>query len=171
VSFSHLQLLRVAETTALWTIECDRAGAAQTVLEWRDSGLNVRALRGVKMRTVPTLFDEFAAALQFPSYFGENWPAFDECLADMDWLPLASGTVLLVLDAERTLSDDDSDLPTLVRVLASASRTYAMPIERGEWWDRPAVPFHVVLQSDVGAMGTVRTRWEAAGAQLVAFLP
>lgn len=121
------------------------------------------------MRTVSSLFDEFAAALQFPSYFGENWAAFDECLADMDWLPLAVGTVLLVLDAERTLGDDDNDLPTLVRVLASASRSYATPIERGEWWDRPAVPFHVVLQSDIGRVGTVRTRWAGAGARLVAF--
>ena len=121
------------------------------------------------MRTLPGLFDECAAALQFPNYFGENWPAFDECLSDMDSLPLAGGTVLLVLDAEQTLADDAGDLPALVRVLAGASLAYATPIERGEWWDRPAVPFHVVLQSDYGGMGTARSRWAEAGAGLASF--
>ena len=48
--------------------------------------LTVRTVRGRKIRTVGRLFDEMAAALQFPYYFGENWPAFDECLADIDWL-------------------------------------------------------------------------------------
>lgn len=39
------------------------------------------------MRTVAQLNDEFSAALQFSAYFGENWPAFNECLKDLDWLP------------------------------------------------------------------------------------
>jgi hypothetical protein len=169
VSLSPLPLLRVAETTNLWTLECARGPASEAVIGWRDAGLNVRTLRGRKMRTVPSLFDEWAAALQFPSYFGENWAAFDECVSDMDWLPLAGGTVLLVLDAEQTLADDAEDLPTLVRVLASASQAYARPIEGGEWWDRPAVPFHVVLQSLDGRVETARSRWSEAGATLVSF--
>jgi Barstar (barnase inhibitor) len=57
------------------------------------------------MRTVERLFDEMAAALQFPYYFGENWPAFAECLADMEWLPLAVGIVVLIYDTTEVLSD------------------------------------------------------------------
>ena len=135
VSLSPLPLLRVAETTDLWTLECDRSRAAEALIGWRDSGLNVRTLRGSKMRTSPGLFDECAAALQFPNYFGENWAAFDECLSDMDWLPLAGGTVLLVLDAGQTLADVE-DLSTLIRAIGRASLAYATPIEQGEWWDR-----------------------------------
>ena len=36
------------------------------------SELAVRVVRGHKMRRLPDLYDEFAAALQFPNYFGEN---------------------------------------------------------------------------------------------------
>jgi hypothetical protein len=43
-----------------------------------DAGLTVRMTRGRKMRTVDGLFDEMAAALQFPCYFGANWDAFSE---------------------------------------------------------------------------------------------
>lgn len=54
---------------------------------WADTGLTVRTVRGSKMLTEDQLFTEVSAALQFPYYFGENWPAFDECLADLEWLP------------------------------------------------------------------------------------
>jgi hypothetical protein len=49
------------------------------------------------------MFDEMAAALQFPSYFGENWPAFDECLSDMYWLQADLGIVILLLEPDRVL--------------------------------------------------------------------
>src|ERR1051326_1670912 len=47
----------------------------------------MRRIRGHKAKTTAALFDEMAAALQFPSYFGENWNALDECLNDLEWLP------------------------------------------------------------------------------------
>ncbi len=169
MSLSPLPLLRVADAADLWTVTCDRASAAEAELGWRDSGLEVRALRGTKMQTVQGLFDEFSAALQFPSYFGENWPAFDECLSDMDWLPLAHGLVLLIFDADLVLAGDPDELATLVRTLANASVTYSTPVERGEWWDRPAVPFHAVLQSAPGKGDKTQSRWKAAGAALLAF--
>jgi len=51
--------------------------------------------------------------------------------ADMDWLPLAGGLGLLVLDADFVLAEDPDELPTLIRTLADASVTYSTPIERG----------------------------------------
>ena len=67
-----------------------------------------RVVRGAKCKHGPGLFDEFAAAWQFPPYFGENWDAFDECLADLEWLP-ASAYVLFVTDAVEILDDESAE--------------------------------------------------------------
>ncbi len=122
------------------------------------------------MRTVEGMFDEMAAALQFPYYFGENWPAFDECLADMDWLPMNVGIVILVYDALEVLTDAaETELAVLVRSVGAAHSSYSEPIELGEWWDRPAVPFHVVLHStNPKDSHALRARWQKAGAMIPA---
>ncbi|MDQ1742084.1 MAG: hypothetical protein QOE23_423 [Pseudonocardiales bacterium] len=160
-------LFEVRESTALRMSEVDADGSAAAVWAWREAGLTVRTVRGRKMRDLNGLFDEMAAALQFPDYFGENWPAFDECLADMEWLPMNVGIVIVVLNPGEVLVDaPDVELNVLVRMISHAAETYAQPIESGEWWDRPAVPFHVVLHAEPTEAAAVRERWQAAGAQL-----
>src|SRR5262249_21777152 len=54
----------------------------------------VRVVRGRKAQRAPALFDELAAALQLPLYFGGNWSALQDCLRD-----LTAPLVLLVSDA------------------------------------------------------------------------
>jgi hypothetical protein len=155
----------------LLLLAADAKAAAEAIWGWREAALTVRAVRGRKMRTVQGAFDEVAAALQFPYYFGENWAAFDECLADMDWLPMDVGIVMVVSDPGEVLADaDDAELGVFVRAIVHAGGTYAQPIESGEWWDRPAVPFHVVLQSSQADAAAVCARWQAAGAVISEFV-
>jgi RNAse (barnase) inhibitor barstar len=45
-----------------------------------------RLVDGASMGDRDGLFDEFAAALEFPSWFGRNWDAFLDCLRDLSWL-------------------------------------------------------------------------------------
>jgi hypothetical protein len=150
-------------------LEADASTGAEMSGGWRDAALTVRTVRGRKMRTVEGVFDEMAAALQFPYYFGENWDAFDECLSDMDWMPMDAGVVVVVSEPGEVLVDaGGAELGVLVRTIVRAGSVYSRPIETGEWWDRPAVPFHVVLQSSPFHAAAVRARWRAAGAVIPA---
>jgi Barstar (barnase inhibitor) len=104
-----------------------------------------RLLRGRKMRTADRLFDEFAAALQFPPYFGENWDALDECLADLEWLA-ADAYVLVILDATQVLEDKPEDRRLLAETLERVAREWGRPGNQA----RPAKVFRVVVQCAPG---------------------
>lgn len=146
------------------TVVTDVTDVETEALGWADAALVVRAVRGRKARTLEGLFDEFAAAFQFPYHFGENWAAFRDCMSDLDWLPFEPGVVVLVYDADEVLVDaHPAELPTFVRTLATAAEEFAEPVNEGEWWDRAPVPFHVVLQ---GHDEDDFDRWRTAGATL-----
>ena len=162
------QLLATVDPSApLFIFIAEPQVAAEASWGWRESDLTVRNVRGRKMRSVNALFDELAAALQFPYYFGENWPALDECLSDMDWLSPRSGITIVIFDAIDVLSSEDPvELETFVRLIGRAASTYSRPIDSGEWWDRPPIPFHIVLQATPEESTAVQSRWRAGGAEL-----
>ena len=88
------------------------------------------------MRTEDALFNEVAAALQFPYYFGENWDALDECIADLEWLPPGGGYVLYVMSADEVLLDErEWSIKVFVKVLTNAIVEWAKEVALGEWWD------------------------------------
>jgi hypothetical protein len=57
-------------------------------------------------------------------------------------------------------------LAALVDVFTRAARDWATPVDEGDEWDRPAVPFHVVLATDERRAPAWAARWLAAGAVL-----
>ena len=85
------------------------------------------------------LLEAFAEDLNFPEYFGQNWDALEECLADLEWLP-AKGYVLLLTAAEMILPEDEEDYATFLEVLSDAGEAWGSGMEA----KRPK-PFHVVL--------------------------
>jgi hypothetical protein len=126
--------------------EGDDDAIGSALIGWADSGLTARVVRGRKMRTLQGVFDEFAAALQFPLYFGENKDAFNDCTSGLETLPAGEGYVVTITEPDQVLADEGSDaLAWLTSSLASAAEQWTRPVELGEWWDRPAIPFHVVL--------------------------
>lgn len=137
------------------------------VVNWSAANLTARITRGRKMRSLGGLFDEFAAAWQFPLYFGENRDAFDETLADLDSVDPRAGIVVVITEPEQVLIDaETSNLRWLVDSFSSAASVWSSPIESGEWWDRPGVPFHVVLAFSPDSLDQDEARWRAAGAVL-----
>ncbi|MBT2499561.1 barstar family protein [Agromyces sp. ISL-38] len=159
------QLTRVDEEFRLLLLEGNHQEVATAITSWAEAGLTTRVVRGRKMRTLQALFDEFAAALQFPIYFGENRDAFDECIADLEGLRPASGFVVVITELDQVLDHSDADLLRwLVGSLVGAAAGWAQPVELGEWWDRPAVAFHVVLAGEPARLADGERRWSAAGA-------
>lgn len=106
------------------------------------AGFHVTIVRGAKCKNRESLFVEFARALSFPDYFGHNWDAVEECLADLEWLP-ARGYVVIVTDAEQVLAKDDEEYPTFIDILNDAGESWSS--RRAEGAPQAGVPFHVVL--------------------------
>ena len=122
----------------------------------------VRFLRGKKMTTVASLFDEFASALQFPDYFGENWNAFDECITDLSWLP-ADYYVLIITEAHLVFAkDSEEQWQALTSILENAGDEWATEIS-GEF-ERTAKGFHVIFQSSGPEKGKLLSRLRSVGA-------
>lgn len=134
---------------------------------WSRAGLTVRVLRGRKMPTYQGLFDEFAAALQFPWYFGENGNAFDDCITDLSWLPPGKGYVLAITDGASVLKDtEDSGLSWLISSLDRAALVWSEPCAEVQPWDRPATPFHVVLHDEDRPRESPIRMWRENGAEV-----
>lgn len=100
------------------------AGTSATTLVKAPVGFALRVVHGKKCSTPAGLFTEFARALGFPDYFGHNWDAMEECLADLEWLP-AKGYVLLVTDAQTVLADDEDEYETLLEILSDAGEAWS----------------------------------------------
>ncbi len=105
-------LLLRARPEGLWLLR----GEAESV-----EGLVVRVIDGRRCSTSKQLFREWAAALDFPDYFGHNWDAFEECMRDLDdWLG-GSAVGILVSDADRVLDAERNRLATLLEILGQTS--------------------------------------------------
>ncbi|WP_338594193.1 barstar family protein [Paenibacillus sp. Y5S-9] len=103
-----------------------------------------KMIRGQKCVTVEKLFDEFAAVLQFPSYFGENWNAFEECLNDLTWLQ-ADAYVLCISNVENILRLPNADLKEFIGILVSSVREWEEGRDFGLIQTEPT-PFNIVFQ-------------------------
>ena len=91
----------------------------------------IDALSGGDEASLITALDN---AFQFPNYFGNNWNAVDECLADMSWLP-AKGYCCILSHAQ-VLRDRDKRIYDLFL----DSFRYA-----ADRWQPDGVPFKLVL--------------------------
>ena len=93
---------------------------------------NVRIVRGKRSHGSSELFGEWAAALEFPYYFGHNWDAFDECINDLDWLG-AEPLVVLVSRVDEVLADEPARFAgTFLQILKSAERTPGAPRKQSQ---------------------------------------
>src|SRR5262245_41651157 len=123
----------------------------------------VKFLRGKKMEDLDSLFKECAAVLQFPYYFGENWAAFDECLADLSWME-ADAYFLIVTDMSFVLSKEAKDqFKIFIEILQKVADEWSQPVEITEAWARPAKAFHVIFQVSPSDIEDAQHQLKSAG--------
>ena len=78
------------------------------------AGAHIGFLRDIQSHD--QLMKDVAIALQFPSYFGENWDALHECLRDFEWIENHD----VVLAHNGKLSLEAADLKIYLEVLADS---------------------------------------------------
>lgn len=133
------------------------------LLEILGDGVNphplVKLINGAYCQTLDALFNEFSTALEFPSYFGYNWAALDECLHDLSWLP-AEAYVLLIKDFDKVLAGSPEDKKTLIDIFVKTAAAWAEGQQYGALKRNPT-PFHIVLQCNQQEDEIVRLLKEA----------
>jgi len=130
-------------TKAPWTsLLVVTAGKRAESLVLPPNGFVLKIIKGRQCKTPASLFAEFAQAMKFPDYFGHNWDAMEECLADLEWLP-AKGYILLVTNAEGVLPEDEEEYETFLEILRDAGEAWGNG-QAGMSTQR-ATPFHVLF--------------------------
>ena len=130
-------------TKAPWTsLLVVKTGQRPESLVRLPTGFALKVIKGAKCQTIAGLLTECARALDFPDYFGHNWDALEECLADLEWLP-AKGYVLLITDAGCVLPDDDEEYETFLEILRDAGEAWGSG--QAGMGTRRATPFHVLF--------------------------
>lgn len=132
---------------SFYIVDMEQASFAELYqqLSTRYKGAVIRMIRGKKSQTVSDFFDEVAAAMQFPYYFGENSQAFKDCITDLDWLE-GDAYLLMIDDAHLFLRDAYSrHLRGLMTIFSNANSEWLTPnkyIPR----NRPPTPFHILFR-------------------------
>jgi hypothetical protein len=125
-----------------------------------DCAAVIRTLRGRKMRTYEGLMNEFGAVLQFFDGFGENWNALSECLRYMDeWIPGDAYILVITHPQEVLIEEDSEELETFLRILNRVGDWWSHAITDNVPFNRPPIPFHVVLQCTEIEAHLTRTRY------------
>lgn len=124
-------LVEAQEAGAFHLIDRDLAPLQSAA---RDLGLFTITLDLAGCGDKGELLRRMAEAFEFPAYFGHNWDALDECLADLAWLD-AQGFVLGIEHSGELRKAGGDDYATFVSVLEQAT---------DQWRDR-GVPFWVFI--------------------------
>ncbi len=71
------------------------------------------------------LLERSARALAFPDWFGNNWDAWFDCLADLSWHPPAAGYVIALRNARGLAQAAPEALDTALAILGDAARVWS----------------------------------------------
>jgi hypothetical protein len=117
-----------------------QTGLSELLAAAEEAGFGLFRVDLTDVRDKASLFERLAKALDFPDWFGHNWDALADCLADLSWRQ-ADGYLLLLENCDGFRAEQGSDFAMTLRVLASVS----------DAWRQLGVPFWVFV--DIHADG------------------
>ncbi|MBL0318898.1 MAG: barstar family protein [Alphaproteobacteria bacterium] len=129
----------------------------QSIKDW-EKGANNRVVKIIRAsnnrcETKERVFQEFAAALQFGTYFGWNWDAYEECLCDFFINPDIDYK-LLITNADYILTQFPKDLVIFLDILKCID----------EYWQaRETLRFQIILHTEPSKSTLLREQSEAYG--------
>ncbi len=101
------------------------------------AGLHVIVIDHAPVYNKETLLHALYQNTPFPGYFGFNWDALQDVLADFSWLKdTPNGIVLLLKNASRFKAEASEDWETFVDIVNTVS---------GVWAKKRRLPFHLVV--------------------------
>ena len=74
-----------------------------------------------KVTSKEDFLSTISKALNFPSYFGMNWDAFEECLTDFEWC-VANGYVIVLRGIETFPQSVPKELKIAINIFKSAAK-------------------------------------------------
>ena len=99
------------------------------------TGVRPGLIDGDTITDKPALLRACAAGLAFPPYFGQNWDALADCLADLSWLP-APGYAIVY----------DNPTPLIRHAPADWAVAQEVFLDAAAYWRNTGKPFAVLLR-------------------------
>jgi RNAse (barnase) inhibitor barstar len=126
-----------AAPAAVQVIELTPEAADAIVLLAQSLGLDAVRINFDGCAEKSEFLERTAAALGFPSWFGGNWDAFFDCLADLSWRP-ARGHVLVFENTADMRRHAPEALDTAITILGDVAAA----------WDERGKAFRAFLGSE-----------------------
>ena len=105
-----------------------------------EKGVYTSYLRGTRCKTEDDFFNEVSASFQFPFYYGENWPATDECLCDLEWL--CASEIFVVIDDFSCMFSEQKHIQNMLQ-----NRIIKYFTTMIDYWKEEGVPVEVWLNN------------------------
>lgn len=119
-----------------------RRGAAGLCAEIEANGWRCFIIDGDAVVDKPTFLHAVADVLGFPPYFGQNWDALADALADMTWAR-AAGYMLIYEHADQFATNEPAQWDMAREIL----------VEACGYWATRGTPFYVLVRGAIAGDG------------------
>lgn len=134
---NYADILTHTEHASVYHMPLD--GEEPLVMAAEQNGFNVFRIDLAAANNKHALLELIGKAMAFPEWFGHNWDALLDCLADLGWRP-AEGHLVILEHCDRIHGMAEGDFVQALQIFAAAAN---------EWRDQ-GIPFwcFVDMQAD-----------------------